>query len=118
MNIFEMISNDEECKNILGENPTRFYPFGFNNSNTDVVYSTYQEIFNEPINLLEGGFFLSRKVLQIDIYSKDNNEVEKASKAIINVLKKTGNFESIIKSLDYETKYKRIMLRFNYIERE
>ncbi len=68
MNIFKVVANNNKCKELLGESPTRFYPHGIEHDETP--YAVYQVVAGSPENNLSHRPDCDSHVIQVDAYAK------------------------------------------------
>ncbi len=81
MELFKLVANDDKCKALLGENPTRFYPI-IGVEHDETPFATYQTITGAPENMLGCRPQIDSFTVQIDAYAKTYQEVKKVAHAI------------------------------------
>lgn len=84
--IFEIASADASVKTALGENPTRFFPFGQATDGTTQTYAVWQVVGGAPENYLSNRPVIDLFRIQIDVYGDSASEVRTAAMALRNVL--------------------------------
>lgn len=115
--IFQRVFESEEIKNLLGDNPTRFFLFGTAKDIENFTYCVYQEISSTPFNTFESFSGIDRKIYQIDIYGEDPKDLEEVKGALVKVLENYGEFDRILdNNFDTETKLFRKTLDFNFLQ--
>lgn len=67
--IFPIISASSEVKRLLGDKPTRFYPFSSAPQDGARPYAVWQIVAGQPLNELTDGEAGDQYTVQIDVYA-------------------------------------------------
>ena len=89
--IFEAALANPAVRALLGENPTRFFPFGNAPEDTTKPYALYQLISGVPENYLDGSPDLDGLTYQVDVYGRTIAEVEQIARALRAALEAIGH---------------------------
>ncbi|TVP11804.1 DUF3168 domain-containing protein [Shewanella sp. KCT] len=81
--LFTLCQADSDVKAILGEIPTRVYPFGQAPQGTTRPYATWQIISGSPYNQLADNAHTDSYSTQVDVYGETEAQALMAAKAII-----------------------------------
>lgn len=92
--IFPLILADTACKAILGENPTRFYPWGRVPQNSKKPYAVYTVYNAIPENYLGDLPDIDNKGTQVNIYADRPDDIDTAYTAIRNALEPHAHMTS------------------------
>lgn len=84
--IFSLVSSSAEVTDLIGTNPTRFYPFGRAPQNVEVPYAVWQIISGEPENFLSTPADMDRLSLQVDVFGRSAAEASGIVAALRNAL--------------------------------
>lgn len=80
--IFPAIVTNSSVTDLLGLNPTRFYPFKDAPQNVVRPYAVYQIISGTPENYLGDIADIDQIGLQIDVFAEDSDDCENIAKLI------------------------------------
>lgn len=80
--IFRVCAASPAVTALLGESPTRLYPFGEAPANTTKPYAVWQVVSGSPINFINGLPATDRYGLQVDIYGDNGASVEAVATAL------------------------------------
>ncbi|SUO95262.1 DUF3168 domain-containing protein [Suttonella ornithocola] len=88
ISIFPIITASSECKRLLGENPTRFYPFHSAPQNGALPYVVWQIVSGQPLNELKDGPAGDHYTVQIDVYDTKSIPARIVAMAVRDALQK------------------------------
>jgi len=95
MTPFQIVKKCSACRLLLGDDMTRFFPFGLANEQTPRPYAVYQVISGQPVDCLSGSTSMDSVSYQIDVYSDDYNSADLAYNAIRRALENHCQVTSI-----------------------
>lgn len=85
-NIFQIVSADAGVIALLGNNPTRFFPFARAPKLAPMPYAVYQVYSGIPQNYIDKTPDIDNKGTQIDIYAKTAEDAENVYNAVRDAL--------------------------------
>ena len=82
MSIFESVETDWACRELLGTNPTRFWPFASAPQSPAKPYATWQLIYGTPENYVNCSPDIDSLGVQIDCWGDTISSVREVAEAI------------------------------------
>ncbi len=82
--IFNLCKASNELTTLLGENPTKVYPFGQAPQGVTLPYAVWQIVSGTPYNQLADDAQTDNYTTQVDVYGGSDEQACAAAKAIIN----------------------------------
>lgn len=86
--IFPVVASDPACRQHLGADPVRFYPFGFAEQGAPKPYAVWQVIGGRPENPITCAPDVDNYLVQIDVYSTEAQSGLDAAGALRQALEK------------------------------
>lgn len=86
--LFPIVANDKACKEHLGSNPVRFFPFGFADQNTPKPFAVWQVVSGSPLNPMTCPPDRDNYIVQVDVYSTEAKTALSAAAAIRRALER------------------------------
>jgi hypothetical protein len=81
-NAFAAVEANYECRKLLGESPTRFWPFGATPQNPVKPYATWQVIYGTPENYVDCAPDIDSIGIQVDVWGDTISSVREVAEAI------------------------------------
>lgn len=115
--IFELVASDQACKDVLGENPIRFWPYNLSPHGVKTPYAVWQNIGGRAGDVLSCIPDFDSFIIQIDVYADTLKDAEKAAKVLRSVFeKKSYIYRYGQQVVDFESKRFRISFDISFIQ--
>ena len=80
--MFTTVESDYECRQLLGSNPVRFWPFAAAPQDPKRPYATWQLIYGSPENYLDSPPDIDSIGVQVDVWGDTISSVREVAHAI------------------------------------
>lgn len=114
--IFAVAAADADVRALLGESPTRLFPFGEADLKTPMPYAVWQVIAGSPENYLAGRPDTDSYTLQVDVYAGSATEVRAVKDVLVHAIELDCNIVAWNgETRDRETKIWRVGFDVDWI---
>jgi hypothetical protein len=111
MNLFDLVKSGTT---LLGQNPTRFFEFGFAPQLEKLPYATWQELRVTPFNYLAGAPSTDTIKTQIDVWATTAQECRTVARAVRRAIDSACTVSFLQNSWDEDSRLYRTTLHATY----